>query len=221
MPAMRFHDRTDAGRRLAERLLHLKDADPVVLALPRGGVPVARPVAEALGAPLDLLLVRKIGAPQQPELALGAVVEGEPPQTVVNEDVVEELGIPAGYVTEQAADQLAEIERRRRLWLHGRAAMPPYGRTVILVDDGVATGATIRAALLALERAGAARRVLAIPVAPPAVAAALRQACDEAVILAEPALFGSVGAFYDDFRQLEDAEVTALLDAARTGGRTG
>lgn len=213
---MSFRDRTEAGRRLAERLLHLKDANPVVYALPRGGVPVAVPIAEALGAPLDLLLVRKIGAPGQPELALGAVVEGEPPQTVVNDDIVGLLGVPPAFVTEQAADQLAEIERRRRLWLRGRVAVPPYDRTAILVDDGIATGATVRAALLALKRAGAARRVLAVPVAPPEVADVLRRDCDEAVILAEPANFGSVGFFYDDFRQVGDAEVTTLLDGAAT-----
>ncbi len=212
---MKFRNRAEAGQRLAERLLHLRDAKPVVLALPRGGVPVARPIADALGAPLDLLLVRKIGAPFQPELALGAVVEGGPPQTVVNDEAMRMLGVPADYVTEQAADQLAEIERRRRLWLRGRTPVPPYGRSVILVDDGIATGATVRAALLALERAGAARRVLAAPVAPPDVADALRRICDEVVILAEPARFGAVGAFYEDFRQLEDAEVSELLDGAR------
>jgi putative phosphoribosyl transferase len=213
---MRFRDRAEAGRHLAELLRHLKDADPMVFALPRGGVPVAMPVAEALGAPLDLLLVRKIGAPGQPELALGAVVEGEPPQTVVNDEIVGMLGVPADFVTEQAADQLAEIERRRRLWLRGRAPVSPYGRTAILVDDGIATGATVRAALLGLKRAGAARRVLAVPVAPPEVADALRRECDEVVVLAEPPAFGSVGAVYDDFRQIEDTEVTALLDGAAT-----
>ncbi|WP_235907669.1 phosphoribosyltransferase [Siccirubricoccus phaeus] len=211
-------DRGEAGRRLAARLLHLKDADPVVYALPRGGLPVAVPVAAALGAPLDLLLVRKIGAPGQPELALGAVVEGEPPQTVVNEDVVEMLDIPADLVSGQAAEQLAELERRRRLWLRGRVPVPPYGRTAILVDDGVATGATVRAALLALGRAGAARRVLAVPVAPPEVAEALRRDCDEAVFLATPSLFGSVGAFYEDFREIEDGEVAALLAGATERG---
>ncbi len=218
---MMFSDRAEAGRRLAERLLHSRDADPIVLALPRGGVPVAVPIAEVLGAPLDLLLVRKIGAPGHPELALGAVVEGEPPQTVVNEEIVEMLGVPADFVTEQAADRLKDIERRRRLWLHGRAVANPHGRTVILVDDGIATGATVRAALLALERAGAARRVLAAPVAPLEVAEKLRPLCDEAVFLAEPALFGSVNAFYDDFREIEDGEVTALLDGAAEWRRAG
>jgi putative phosphoribosyl transferase len=218
---MKFRDRAEAGRRLAERLLHLRDANPVVFALPRGGVPVAVPIAEALGAPLDLLLVRKIGAPGQPELALGAVVEGEPPQTVVNDEIVEALGVPAGFVTGRAADELAEINRRRRLWLRGRAPVPPHDRTAVLVDDGVATGATVRAALLALERAGAARRVLAAPVAPPVVAEALRPLCDEAVFLAEPVLFGSVNAFYENFRQIEDEEVAALLEGTAGWTRAG
>jgi len=211
---MVFRDRADAGRRLAERLSHLKGADPIVFALPRGGVPVAAPIAEALGAPLDLLLVRKIGAPGQPELALGAVVEGDPPQTVVNDGIAAALGVSPAAVAREAARQLDEIARRRRLWLHGRPAVPPRGRTAVVVDDGVATGATVRAALLALERAGAARRVLAAPVAPRDTAEALRRSCDEAVFLAEPQDLGSVGAHYMDFRQLDDAEVVALLDRA-------
>jgi putative phosphoribosyl transferase len=212
-----FHDRAEAGRRLAERLGHLKSEKPVILALPRGGVPVALPIAEALGAPLDLLLVRKIGAPGQPELALGAVVEGEPPQTVVNDEIVALLGVPPDAITREAARQLDEIARRRRFWLHGRPAVPPYGRTAIVVDDGIATGATVRAALLALERSGAARRVLAAPVAPRDTAEALRTLCDEAVFLAEPDDLGSVGAFYADFRQLDDAEVAALLHRTADG----
>jgi putative phosphoribosyl transferase len=191
------------------------------LALPRGGVPVARPVAEALGAPLDLLLVRKIGAPGQPELALGAVVEGDPPQTVVNDGIVAEFGAPPGFVAREAARQIDEIGRRRRLWLHGRPAVPPRGRAVLVVDDGVATGATVRAALAALERAGAARRVLAAPVAPRDTAQALRALCDEAVFLAEPAHLGSVGAHYADFHQLDDAEVAALLGRAAGGAGAG
>ena len=218
---MVFRDRAEAGRRLAERLLHLKGAGPVVFALPRGGVPVASPVAEALGAPLDLLLVRKIGAPGQPELALGAVVEGDPPQTVLNDEIVADLGVPPGFVAREEARQLDEIGRRRRLWLRGHPAAQPRGRTVVVVDDGVATGATVRAALLALERAGAARRVLAAPVAPRDTAQALRRLCDEAVFLAEPERLGSVGACYGDFHQLDDTEVAALLDRAAEGRKGG
>jgi putative phosphoribosyl transferase len=216
---MMFRNRAEAGRRLAERLLHLKNAYPVVLALPRGGVPVAWPIAEALSAPLDLLLVRKIGAPEQPELALGAVVEGEPPQIVVNDEIVRLLDVPPVAIAREAARQIDEIARRRRLWLRETPAVPLHGRTVVVVDDGIATGATVRAALSALARAGAARRVLAAPVAPRETAEALRGLCDEAVFLAEPPDLGSVGAFYADFHQLDDAEVAALLD--RAGGREG
>lgn len=210
-----FRDRAEAGRRLADRLLHLRGADPLVLALPRGGVPVALPIAEALGAPLDLLLVRKIGAPGNPEFGIGAVVEGEPPQTVVREETLRRLGIPAEYVREVAAEEIAGMERRRHLWRGGEAAASAQGRSVVLVDDGIATGGTVLAALAALRRLGARRLVVAAPVASPEGAAAVRAGCDEAVLLAEPAGFLSVGSFYADFRQLEDAEVTALLRRAR------
>jgi putative phosphoribosyl transferase len=183
-----------------------------VLALPRGGVPVAFEIAAALGAPLDLLLVRKIGAPGFAELAVGAVVDGARPEAVVNEEVVRELGVSATYLEREAARELAKIERRRALYLRGRLPVALDGRTAVVVDNGIATGATVRVAVQALARSGAARRVvLAAPVAPREAARAL---CDEAVFLAEPALFGSVGAFYDDFRQTEDAEVIALLDRA-------
>lgn len=212
---MIFRNRTEAGRRLVGHLTHLKDADPLVFALPRGGVPVAAPIAEALGAPLDLILVRKIDAPGQPELALGAVVEGNPPQTVVNEELVRLAGVPADFVARAAERELAEIARRRRLWMGGQQPVSPAGRTAIVVDDGIATGATVRAALLALARAGAARRVLAAPVAPPEVAVMLRPICDEVIILAEPEGFGSVSAAYGDFTEVEDAEVAGLLARAR------
>lgn len=217
---MLFRDRAEAGLRLAERLRHLKGAEPVVLAVPRGGVPVAVPIARALGAPLDLLLVRKVGAPGQPELALGAVVEGDPPQTVVNDDIVRALGIPPAVIAREAARRLDEIARRRSVWLHGRPAVPTRGRTAIVVDDGIATGATVRAALSALERAGAARLVLAAPVAPRESAEALRTLCDEAVFLAEPSRLESVGAFYADFHQLDDVEVVALLERGAAGGKS-
>jgi putative phosphoribosyl transferase len=208
---MRFRNRTEAGRALASHLGHLRQAAPVVLALPRGGVPVGAEVAAALAAPLDLLLVRKIGAPGFPELAAGAVAEQDPAM-LVNEDVVRDLGISRSYLEKEAARQRVEIERRRGLYRHGRAPVPLEGRTVILVDDGIATGATARVGLQALARSGAARRiVLAAPVAPPAVAEMLRGFCDEAVFLATPDRFGAVGNFFDDFTQVEDAEVIALL----------
>lgn len=216
---MRFRDREEAGRLLAERLLHLRNADPVVLALPRGGVPVGAPIAEALDAPLDLLLVRKIGAPFNPEYGIGAVVDGERPEIVLNEEAVRALGVPASYIEREGARELQEIERRRALYLRGRPPVELAGRTAIVVDDGIATGGTVRAALQALAKAGAARRiVLAVPVAPADTALALRALCDEAVFLHTPEDFGAVGYFYEDFRQIEDAEVIALLDRAAAGG---
>ena len=207
-----FRDRADAGRRLAEKLRPLAAAQPVVLALPRGGVPVACEIARALKAPLDLLLVRKIGAPDQPELAVGAVVDGENPRTVVNHDIADRLGLSTSDIATAAAREIDEIERRRLLYLHGRRPVPVVGRTAILVDDGVATGASMRVALNALRDAGPARLVLAVPVAPPETAEILRSECDELVVLATPADFLAVGACYADFRQLTDTDVVALLD---------
>ena len=206
-----FKDRTDAGRRLAAELLRLKDRAPVVLGQPRGGVAVAYEVAEALDAPLDLVLVRKIGAPMQPELAVGAVVDGSRPETVVHRDVADALGVPAAYIEEEAARQLAEIERRRELYLAGRAPVDIAGRTAIVVDDGIATGATVEAALLALRRARPAHLVLAVPVAPADTVARLRAEVDEAVCLATPRGFGAISVYYDDFHQMSDAEVVELL----------
>jgi putative phosphoribosyl transferase len=211
-----FADRSEAGRRLAEQLLRFKDQRPVVLALPRGGVPVGFEVAQALDAPLDLVLVRKIGAPFQPELAVGAVVDGGRPETVVNEDLVRESHIPESYIAEESARQLREIERRRELYLAGRARVPVEGRTAIVVDDGIATGATMEAALHATRRANPKRLVLATPVAPPDTIERLRHQADDVVCLATPRLFAAIGAFYADFRQLSDEEVVDLLRRATT-----
>ncbi|MXP63035.1 phosphoribosyltransferase [Roseomonas sp. M0104] len=216
---MIFRDRAQAGRALAQRLMHLRSARPVVLALPRGGVPVAAEIAEALAAPLDLLLVRKIGAPGMPEFALGAVVEGTTPEMVLNEEAVRRLGVPREYLEGEAARQYAEIGRQRELYLRGRPFPGLQGHTAIVVDDGIATGATMRAALRGLAQAGAARSiVLAAPVAPPETAAALRDACDEAVFLEAPENFAAVGAFYADFKQVEDNTVMALLERAASRG---
>jgi putative phosphoribosyl transferase len=210
-----FEDRSSAGRELAKQLLHLAPSDPVVLALPRGGVPVAFEVARALNAPLDLLLVRKIGVPWQPELALGAIVDGAEPHLAIDRGLVAELGVTDTYIRAECDRQLAEIERRRKIYLGGRGSIGLRGRTVIVVDDGVATGSTVRAALDALRQAGAARIVLAVPVAPEDTVAALRPFVDEIVCLATPEPFIAIGAHYADFTQLADEEVVRLLDAAR------
>lgn len=216
-----FVDRTEAGRRLAAALGRFRGAPVIVLALPRGGVPVAFEVARALGAPLDLVMVRKIGAPHQPELAIGAVADGARPDMVLNEDVVAALGVGEAYIEQEKARQLAEIERRRKVYLgHARPA-EVKGRTAIIVDDGIATGATVRAAVGAVRKAGAGRVVIATPVAPPDTVAALARVADEVVCLDQPLWFAAIGQFYRDFRQLDDEEVIALLDAAGVTAKDG
>jgi putative phosphoribosyl transferase len=210
---MMFRDRSDAGCQLAVRLTSFRAHDPVVLALPRGGVPVGAEIARALDAPLDVVLVRKIGVPFQPELALGAVVDGDEPELVIDTQLMALLAIPESYVQEQRERQLREIERRRQSYLEGRAPVAVGGRAAIVVDDGIATGSTMRAALLAIRRRQPARLVLAVPVAPPETIAALRREVDEIVCLSTPEIFGAIGQFYADFRQLGDAEVIGLLRA--------
>jgi len=209
-----FADRAEAGRSLAEELQHLGLERPVVLALPRGGVPVGFEIASLLQAPLDLVLVRKIGAPGQPELAVGAVVDGSRPETVLNRDIVRHLGLSERWIEAEAARQLEEIERRRRLYFEGRERAPIEGRTAIVVDDGIATGATMQAALHATRRADPKTLVLAVPVAPPDTLERLRQECDRVVCLAAPERFMAVGSFYDDFTQVDDETVRELLRRA-------
>ena len=211
-----FADRVEAGRALAERLLTLHLPPPiVVLALPRGGVPVGAEVARALGAPLDLLLVRKIGVPWQRELAVAAVAEGEPPDIVVDDEVQRATGVSAAYIEAQAQLELQEIARRRRFYLHERAAVGVEGCTAIVIDDGIATGTTVRAALRALRRRRPARLVLAVPVAPADTLAALRREVDQVVCLSQPRPFHAVGQHYDEFHQVGDDEVIAALEMAR------
>ena len=210
----RFADRAAAGRLLGQRLAALHLPPPLlVLALPRGGVPVGAAVAQALQAPLDLLLVRKIGAPWQSELALAAVVEGEPPDIVVDEAAQRGLGPQDDYIDAQAQLQLREIARQRRAYLSGRPALPLEGRTVVVVDDGIATGTTVRAALKALRRRRPAALVLAVPVAPRDTLEQLRREVDRVVCLATPQPFFAVGEHYQRFPQVEDDEVIAALDA--------
>ncbi len=206
-----FRDRNDAGRRLAKSLLSYGDRRPVVLALPRGGVPVGFEVARALHAPLDLVLVRKLGAPHWEELAIGALAEGEPPERVLNEDVVHSLRVPPEYLETATETARREIERRRAVWLAGRAPIDVRGRTAIVVDDGIATGATMRAALRATRRRGPDQVVLAVPVAAPHALAELRAEADVCVCLETPVDFEAVGQFYVRFPQLDDEDVTKLL----------
>ena len=214
-----FGNRSEAGRVLVQRLLHLKDKQPVVLALPRGGVPVGFEVARMLEAPLDLVLVRKIGAPFQAELGVGAVVDGDRAEIVLNEEMVREFQIPESYLAAESARQLKEIERRRKLYLAGSTQAPIEGRTAIVVDDGVATGATMEAALHATRRANPKHLVLATPVAPADTIERLRPQVDEVVCLATPRLFNAIGTFYENFRQVTDEEVVELLRRATRSGK--
>ncbi|MCX7889433.1 MAG: phosphoribosyltransferase family protein [Rhodobacteraceae bacterium] len=215
-----FRDRAEAGRRLAGALAPLALRDPVVLALPRGGVPVAAEIAARLKAPLDLILVRKLGVPGQEELAAGAVAEGA---VVFNPGVLAALGRTEADFAAAVAARRAEIERRRALFLGGRAPADVAGRTAIVVDDGIATGATARAALACLRARGAAAVVLAVPVAAPDSLEALAPLADRIVCLERPADFRAVGLHYADFTQVGDEEVIAILDrfAGRPEGRAG
>ncbi|MBF0374989.1 MAG: phosphoribosyltransferase [Alphaproteobacteria bacterium] len=219
MPIL-FEDRTDAGRRLAARLSHLAGRDPVILALPRGGVPVAAEVAEALGAPLELALVRKIGAPWQPELALGAVVaNGEAAEVVLNDDLIRAAAIPETWLSAETARRMEEIERMRSLYLGDRPPVSLHRRDVVVIDDGMATGATMRAVLRAVLRGGPRAVVLAVPVAPPETVAALTPLVAQVIVLAEPDDFQAVGSFYRDFAQVGDDEVIEAMRRANSGPR--
>ncbi len=208
---MSFRDRSEAGQRLAAALLKYQRQPVTVLALPRGGVPVAAKVAEALEAPLDLILVRKVGVPFQPELAMGAVVDGAKPLVVRNEDVISLTGISDEEFRAVCDREFAEIERRRKTYLAGRESAPVAGRVAIIVDDGIATGATTRAALQATRARNPRRLVLAVPVAPTSTLQDLREDADEIICLEDYADFGAIGVYYADFRQTSDSEVVALL----------
>jgi predicted phosphoribosyltransferase len=204
---MSFANRSDAGRKLAQALLRYKDQEPVILALLRGGVPVAAEVAAALDAPLDLILVRKIGVPAQPELAMGAVANGGAPLVVRNDDVIRMAGVEEAEFETIRERELAEIERRRRLYLGSRACVDVAGRVAIVIDDGIATGATTRAALRATRIRKPGKLVLAVPVAPTDTLAAMRQEADDVICLEDHEFFGAIGFYYADFRQLSDREV--------------
>lgn len=211
---MYFSDRTDAGRQLADRLTQYKDQEPLVLGLPRGGVVVAYEVAKALAAPLDVVLVRKIGAPWHSELAVGAVAFVDRAQLVVNQPVKAALGVPDSYIQQVETEKLKEIERQRTLFRGGRGPLDLRGKTAILVDDGIATGATVLAAAQAVRQSSPKRVVVAVPVAPPDAVASLKREVDEVVCLDITADFGAISLFYGSFPQVESSEVVALLERA-------
>jgi putative phosphoribosyl transferase len=208
---MPFRDRSEAGRRLAKALAAYKAEKPVILALPRGGVPVAAEVATVLDAPLDLILVRKIGAPMRPELAIGAVVDGGQPIIVRNEDIIQLAGVSEDEFEVKCAAELTEIERRRGRYLGDRTRVAVSGRVTIVIDDGIATGATTRAALRATRVRNPRKLVLAIPVAPTATLIEMRQEADDVVCLEAYERFGAIGWFYEDFTQVADEQVIAAL----------
>jgi len=209
----RFRDRADAGRALAALLSHHADrADVVVLGLPRGGVPVAVEVARALGAPLDVYVVRKLGLPSQPELAMGAVASGG--TRVLNEELVTSLALSPALIEEVAARELLVLEARERAYRGDRPPVDVEGRVVVLVDDGLATGASMRAAVAALRARGPASITVAVPVAPEETCAALSRVADELIVVATPYPFVAVGLWYVDFSEVSDQEVGELLAQA-------
>lgn len=217
-PPRRFRDRTDAGRELAVLLRHhAGDPRTLVLGLPRGGVPVAREIAAALGAPLDVFVVRKLGVPGHEELAFGAIATGQ--TLVLNDDVVRGLRITSSVIDAVAEQEGRELERRERTFRGDRAPIDPKGRIVILVDDGLATGATMRAAVRALRERGADRLVVAVPVAAPQACAEFQTDVDEIVCAMTPDPFEAVGLWYEDFSQTSDAEVQAILRESGMGNR--
>ncbi|HET8871775.1 MAG TPA: phosphoribosyltransferase family protein [Aquabacterium sp.] len=210
-----FADRRSAGQLLAAKVVELNPERPLVLALPRGGVPVGLEIARALQAPLDLMLVRKIHAPLQHELAVAAVSEGRSPQIAMNQQACEQTGVNGRWLIDSVGQELHEIERSKHLYLADAERQPIRDRTVVLVDDGLATGTTMRAALKAVQQGHPRRIIVAVPVAPREQLAQLKQDINEVVCLASPASFDAIGAFYQDFHPLTDEEVLEGLKQAR------
>lgn len=213
---MRFADRHDAGRRLGERVRELRLDDPVVLALPRGGVPVAYEVARELAAPLDVLVVRKIGAPFQPELGVGAIAEGD--VTVYDRQTLAALHLTVDDLAETVRRERAELDRRVGRYRGQRVPLPIEGRSVVVVDDGLATGVSARAALRSVRQRGPVHLVLAVPVGPPNAADFMVPDADEVVMVEAPQRLSAVGQWYDDFTQTSDDTVVTLLEAAGNPG---
>jgi len=214
-----FRDRRDAGEQLAARLSFLKDEpDLYVLGIPRGGVVVAAEIARALNAPLDVFIAHKIGAPFNPELAIGALTESG--QVLFYQDLIDHLGFSAVEVTRAVDSHRLEISRRQATFRQDRPPLEVAGKKIVLVDDGVATGSTVLVSLRALRKQAPARLILAIPVGPADTLAQLARECDKAVVLSTPEPFWAVGRFYASFAQTSDEEVIALLNAAQRCGRT-
>lgn len=216
---MRFADRTDAGRRLGKRLAAMDLPDPVVLALPRGGVPVGYEVAMALNAPLDVVVARKLGAPFQPELGVGAIAEGG--VLVLEDATLEGLGLSRADMDDTVVQERAELERRVRHYRVDRQLPSTAGRSVVVVDDGLATGVTARAALRSLRRREPAQLILAVPVGPPDAHRMMAGDADAVICLEQPDRLAAVGQWYDDFRQTDDDTVLQLLARARRGSGPG
>jgi putative phosphoribosyl transferase len=208
-----FRDRREAGRLLTPKLSHYADRDPVVVGLPRGGIPVAFEIARALGAPFDVFVARKLGVPAQPELAMGAIAEGG--ARVLNPDVVAEAGVSDDDLAAVETRERVELERRAALYRGGRATLDLRGRVVIVVDDGLATGATARAAVEGVRRRGARSIVLAVPIAARVTVAALASEVDEVVCVDAPRHLRAVGEWYEDFSPTTDEEVLELLEQSR------
>jgi len=205
-----FRDRLEAGELLGQALGFLKGRkDVVVLAIPRGGVPVGREVANAIGAPLDIVITRKMGAPGNPELAVGAVAEDG--EMILEDEVVRMLAVPRDYLKREAARQAEEIKQREKKYRDGRPFPKLEGKTAVIVDDGIATGSTVRAAAESLRRRGAAAIIVAAPVAPPETVAELSETADKVVCLSTPAYFSAIGEFYEQFEQVEDDVVEKIL----------
>ncbi|MDG4906069.1 phosphoribosyltransferase [Mesorhizobium sp. WSM4898] len=215
-----FRDRQDAGQKLGASLELLQLKDPIVLALPRGGVPVAAEVAKALHAPLDLVIVRKVGAPGNPELAVAAIVDGEPPDVVLNREIVEAYSLGDSALRVLIAQERPELERRRAAYRGRELPLSVAGKTVIVVDDGAATGTTMKVAIRALKRRSPRKIIVALPVAPPETVDELAQEADLTICLNQPARFRALGYYYGNFPQLSDDEVIDMLTLAREDRRS-
>jgi predicted phosphoribosyltransferase len=204
-----FRNREEAGKKLAEKLLKYKKDKPIIFAIPRGGVVVAYEVAKKLKADLDIIIPRKIGAPYEPELAIGAVTEDG--TIILNEDLVKELGISKEYIKEEASRQIEEIKRRMKFYRKGKEHKDVKNRSIIIIDDGIATGATMKAAVISLKKKHPKKIIIAVPVAPVDSINEMKKIADEVICLEEHKIFGAIGNFYHDFRQVEDEEVINLL----------